>query len=198
MKTIRYLLLGVILAVALSSCAVATPASTPDGTATAVEQATPASTATTEAPAGTVAVQVASVQADPGAPTVGVAVTTPRQTSDNDALVVAAIAAIVGGVVSYLLNTIPALRQLYEGVPSGWKPAILLVIFILGAVALSEANCFNIYTSPVTCAAEPRDFVRLVFLGFAAFGGSQLAHGAGGGADLAAAAVAKEGNAAAG
>lgn len=177
----------------LTSCAPVPIATTPPGTATAVEEATPLGTDQ----AADVTVVVSSAQgtgttSTPNQPTVGVQVTQPGQLADSDLLVIAAIAALVGGVISYAFNVFDGLRTATDKIPGVFQPYFFLVIFIGGAIVFAELNCSNIFHSGVTCPATPVEWVKLVFFGLMAWGGSQYAH-ANGGKQLAAVARYKEG-----
>lgn len=114
--------------------------------------------------------------------------------SDTDLLVIAAIAAIAGAILSYLINTIPTFRDGFDNIPGDWKPVVLAVFFILVALGLAALNCNNLYASAVACPAGPPDYVRLVFLALVAYSGSQVAHIVGGGKQVSSAAKYKIAN----
>jgi hypothetical protein len=96
----------------------------------------------------------------------------------------AAIAAVAGAILSYFLNTFPALRSALDSVPSLYKAYVvfsILAALAAGAVAL---QCYGLFDSGVVCPATVPDGIKLAFYVAIAFGGSQLAHGVGQGASL--------------
>ena len=107
--------------------------------------------------------------------------------SEEDLVVVAMIAAIGGAILSYILNTIKGARELFDKLSPDAKPIVLAVFFIVVTGALAALNCYNLYSSAVTCPAGPPDYFRLLFLALVAWSGSQVAHTVGGGKQLAAA-----------
>jgi hypothetical protein len=102
----------------------------------------------------------------------------------SDSLSGAALAAVAGMGLSYVLSTIPGARDLFESVPSKFKALVLFAAFIVLAAGLVALKCYGLFDAGVVCPASVPDGVKLALYTLSAYGGSQLAHSAGGGRDL--------------
>lgn len=91
----------------------------------------------------------------------------------------AAIAAVVGGLISFVLERVPAAKKWLGEIPMWADAAVLAAVFYVVPLALSFAACQG-YTLPigeVTCAADKNAVATLVLNSTVALLSSQLWHG---------------------
>lgn len=90
----------------------------------------------------------------------------------------AAIALVVGGLVSFILERIPQVKNWLGAIPDWADAVVLAAAFYLIPLGLAYAACqgYTLAAAPATCVASYGDAATLVLNSTVALLGSQLWH----------------------